>query len=291
MVPGTIPALDRRFGLGDYLRVGERDGHALVVITTPACLAEIAVQGAQVLRWQPQGQRDVLWCAPLPPAGSGKAIRGGIPVCWPWFGPHATDPALPQHGLVRTLDWTLTETALTEAGGRVAFALQSWNCALRLKIDLASTLTVALSTHNLAAAPVVITEALHTYFDVGDVNTIEIGGLDGCRYRDNTDGGCEKIQHGASRISGETIALFDRAHDVCTLDDPVFGRRITIQRTGGQSSILWNPGASATKLNDVPAGAQQHFVCLESGNIGSAAVTIAPGETHKLAVTYGVAPI
>ena len=286
MTPAAISSLDRRFCLGEQLRVVERGGHGFVAIATPDCVAEIALQGAQVLHWRPQGQADVLWCAPLPPAGSGKAIRGGIPVCWPWFGPHATDATQPQHGLVRTANWTLVETAVTVAGARAVFELESWNCVIRLALEAGRTLSVALSTRNIGATPVIITEALHTYFRVGDVNSISIAGLDGHHYRDNTDGGREKCQYGDCRIAGETIALFDAAPDVCNIDDPLFGRRIAIRRDGGQSTVIWNPGAAAVKISDLPAGEQQHFVCIESGNVGAAAVTVMPGTTHQLAATY-----
>ena len=288
MTAAAITALDQRFRLGEHLHVGESSGHAIVAIATSDCMAEIALQGAQVLRWQPKGQADVLWCAPLPVAGSGKAMRGGIPVCWPWFGPHATDANQPQHGLVRTVAWDLVETAVTANGIRVVLAHDSSGCALRLEIEAGAKLSVALAARNLSTAPVVITEALHTYFQVGDVSRIAIHGLDGCQYRDNTDSGCEKIQHGNVSINSETVALFDAAPGNCTIDDPSLNRRISITRTGGRSTIIWNPGAAASKISDLPAGEQQHFICVESGNIGTAAVCIAPGETHRLAVTYEV---
>ena len=292
--PGTI-ALDQKYRIGDRLRVVEREGYALVTIDSPACTAELSLQGAQVLRWRPVlpgvTPADVLWCAPLPPAGSNKAIRGGIPVCWPWFGPHASDPAQPQHGLVRTAPWALTETAEKPSGIGVVFEHQAWGCSLRLEVNLGAELALALTTRNLGPEPRTITEALHTYFHVADVGAMTIHGFDGCTFRDNTDGGRPKCHSGTFTIARETIALFDTAPDICGIDDPKLGRRITLSRTGGRSTVVWNPGAAGDAISDLPSGGQQQFVCIESGNIGANAVTIAPGAEHSLAVAYRVGKI
>ncbi len=280
--------LDARFRIGNALRIIERDRHAIVSIDTQHCRAEIALHGAQVLSWQPARQADLLWCAPLPPPAIGKAIRGGIPICWPWFGPHASDPRQPQHGLVRTLPWRLAATSEVSAGIRVVFEIEKHGASVRLVLVAGTHLNVALTTENIGTAPLPISEALHTYFQVGDIDAIAVHGLDGCSYRDNTDGGRVKVWHGVCRMPSETIAVFDQTPDVVEIVDPVLRRRVLIKREGGLSTIVWHPGAAVSALKDVAAGTEKYFACVESGNVGASAVTIAPRAAHRLAVTYEI---
>ncbi len=284
-----IAELDATYRVAERVRVKLRDGHPVVAIDTAACRAEVALQGAQVLRWQPRGKADLLWCAPLPPVATGKAIRGGIPVCWPWFGPHPSDPAQPQHGLVRTVDWRLTETSELGDDIRIAFEVEKFGARLRLDVVAGATLHVALTTRNSSTEPLVVTEALHTYFHVGDIRRAEIHGLNGYRYRDNTDGGREKSWSGHGPMSRETIAVFEVAPDTAEIADPVLGRRIRIRRDGGRSTVAWHPGSNLAPLRDVTPGTERQFACIESGNVWSSAVTIAPGTEHRLAVSYQIA--
>ncbi len=291
MSEATITESDRRFRIGERVRVVAHDGHAVVRIQTSACRAEIAMQGAQVLSWQPAGQADLLWRAALPAVGSGKAIRGGIPVCWPWFGPHPSDLAQPQHGLVRTLSWTLAEIAERDGDIHIAFDIEAYGAKLRLECVAGARLCVALTTRNIAAQPLVMTEALHTYFNVGDVGRVSVHGLDASTYRDNTDGGREKTWRGSGPIDRETIAVFERAPDTAQIEDPLLRRRIRISRAGGTSTVMWHPGANVAPLKDVQPGTERYFLCVESGNVWSSAVTVPVGAEHRLAVSYEIAPL
>jgi glucose-6-phosphate 1-epimerase len=279
-------------------------GGPVIEIATSQAKASIALQGAHVISWQPQGTSEVLWCSPLSRLDTGKAIRGGIPVCWPWFGIHASDATLPQHGYARTAMWTLepVQPASTRADGAMALrfhlppeqhpkSMCNGPATVSLLVEVGHTLKLTLETVNTGTTPVVITEALHTYFAVGDVKRISINGLDGAIYRDNADGGRSKTQSGDLEIAQETIALFDAAGDSCTLHDPILKRRIAIARTGTRSTIVWNPHANAARMADIPSGAERAFVCIESGAIGEAAVTISPGAKHALGVTYSIEPM
>jgi glucose-6-phosphate 1-epimerase len=290
MTADDIAALNEQFRIPQYLRVVDRSGHPLVVVTTPDCTAEMAIQGAQVLRWQPAGMADVFWCAALPPPGAGTAIRGGVPVCWPWFGPHPTDASQPQHGLVRTRPWRLVGTSIGGAGVEVAFQIESFGCAVLLTARFGASCTIALHTTNTGPTAISITEALHAYFAVGDVGRIAIDGLDGAHYRDNTAGNRLCVQHGPCTIPAHTDAQFDVAPSIAIIDDPGLGRRITIARDGGLSTVVWNPGASAATFKDLAPGDERRFVCVESGNLGVGIVTLAPGVSHLLSAHYSVAP-
>lgn len=291
----TAETLDTAFRIGEQVRVADRDGATVVVVKTDACLTEIALQGAQVLSWVPAGQQDVLWRSPISPLGTGKAVRGGIPVCWPWFGPHPTDPSRPQHGLARTEPWRLHATYVSAAGAVVEFSLdgvgEAAGCELKLAITCGERLGLELTTHNPGAQAVTISEALHTYFQVGDVSAVTVEGLEGQRFHDNADGGREKVQIGACKFDSEVVALFDVAPAAAAIVDPILKRRIRIAREGGLSTVVWNPGDAASTIKDIPPGGAKQFVCVESGNIGTASVTIEPGTSHRLAATYAVEPL
>lgn len=285
------------------VHLGQSRGGLVLDIATDAATATIALQGAQVLSWAPRGHDDMLWCSPVSPLGGGKAIRGGIPLCWPWFGLHEDDTK-PQHGYARNLVWDLVDVAaLDDDGGHIVLTLRMPLVARERNlfaaganatafIDIGRRLSVRLETDNTGNEPFTIREALHTYFRVGAVSAITIDGLDGGTYRDNTDGGREKRQSGPLSIRGETVALFDVSPERTTISDPVMKRRILIARDpDSRSTVVWNPGAAAAAMIEIPKGDQTRFVCVESGNIGASAVTVEPGDNHACGVTYHIEPL
>ena len=281
----------------DGVSIDVREGGAVIDVATRAGHAAIALQGAQVLHWQPAGQsHDVLWLSPLARLGGGKAIRGGIPICWPWFGMHS-DTAKPQHGYARNAPWRLTAAKRTGEDVHLDFQLAA-DCAgrdhldgtaeLRFRVSFGASLDIALETTNVGAKPLTITQALHTYLRVGDISRISISGLDAMTYRDNTDGGREKRQAGLVTMPRETVALFDEAPATHILTDPVLARRITVTRTGGASTVVWNPGDAAADMGDIPPSGQRDFVCIESGAIGRAAMLVPPGAAGIIGARYEV---
>ena len=294
------PIVDRVPGL----TVVERRGGLVIDVAIDAARASIALQGAQVLSWAPAGHDDVLWCSPLSPLGGGKAIRGGIPLCWPWFGPNADDSAKPQHGFARNITWDLVDvTDLDNDDGHLVltFGLPA-EAPMRtlfphaaqalLFVDIGRTLTIRLETENIGNTSFTITDALHTYVRVGDVSRVRIDGLDGATYRDNAAGGRITHQDGPLTVSKETVALFDIAPAVANIVDPVLKRCISVMREpDSRSTIVWNPGATAAAMADIPKGGEAGFVCVESGDIGAAAITLEPGDCHACGVTYAVARV
>ncbi len=252
--------------------------------------ALVALQGAQVLSWRTAAAGEMLWWSPLSPVTAGAPTRGGIPLCWPWFGPHPTDPSRPMHGLIRTELWTVDAAWVEEGAACVSLALEAAGARVRLTAKAGARLSVTLETENVGTQPLTITEALHTYFAVADVGQIQVIGLDGCNYRDRTENDAVKAQRGALTIVAETNAHFDVTPDHLVLIDRGRGHSISIDRTGGASTVVWNPGASAAKMADVPPGGERQYLCVESGNIGLRAVTLAAGERHSIGATYTVAP-
>jgi D-hexose-6-phosphate mutarotase len=288
-------ALDRARGIEGVsveLKAPGDPASAVIVVDGPQARARIALQGAQVLSWRPGGGDDALWCSPMIAPGSGKAMRGGIPICWPWFGPHG-EPGRPQHGYARTAIWRLDGVVRTAAGWDVALGLPAGAEPLSATLDIkiGHDLSLELRTRNEGSSPAALSAAFHTYFRVGDVTGVRVRGLDGADYRDNADGGRSKTQHGDLTISGETVALFDTSPAVVVLEDPTLGRRIHIDRRGAASTIVWNPMAAATAMADIPAGQEREFICVESGAVGAASVTLVEGAIHALGVVYRVEPL
>jgi D-hexose-6-phosphate mutarotase len=273
---------------------------AVVVLAGAPGSARIALQGAQLLAWQPRGQAQVLWCSPMARPGSGKAMRGGIPICWPWFGPHVSDPAQPQHGYARNGVFSLDEIERVPEGWRLRLSLaagttqvsgEAEHLSLTIEYLIGAALAVEAETGNAGPVEAPVSFAFHTYFSVGDVRRVRVDGLDGAEYRDNADQGRPKRQAGPLHVAKETVALFDESPARVRLVDPVLGRTIAITRNGCASTVVWNPMAAAASMADIPAGGELGFLCVESGAVGSSAVTLPPGAKHRAGVEYRLDPL
>lgn len=294
----TIDTLAQRFACGRQL--GFRDVNGLIVadIDTPLASAALCLQGAHLMMWRPKAQVEpVVWLSKLAKLAPGKSIRGGMPVCWPWFGPHASDAKLPAHGFARTVPWELTEARI-DADGTVDLALvlaaseqtrTLWPHRVRaeLRISIGATLKAVLITSNEGDQPIVIGEALHTYFHIGDIGAAHVLGLEGCAYLDKVDGGARKRQEGAIGFVGETDRIYLDTTAVCVIEDVNLQRRIRIAKTGSRSTVVWTPWTEkADKMGDFGPNGWRGMVCVESANAAENVVTVRPGERHTLTVEY-----
>jgi len=301
----SLPALNERHAIGTALRFGSGAGGLVFAqIDNAHAQASLCLQGAHVTHWQPRAQPEpVLWLSPAARYAPGTPIRGGIPVCWPWFGPAPAGGTAPAHGFARTLRWDVLGSA-TDADGATRLQLQLHDSAatralwpqafaLELHLVVGAALDLTLVSHNTGAAPYTITEALHSYFRVGDIGAIGLEGLAGAEFTDTADGGRRSRQSGALRFTQETDRVYDSAA-VCTIDDPVLRRRIQIEKWGGASTVVWNPwDAKAARLGDLgegtpAAGAWRRLLCVESANALAAGVALAPGQRHALRARYRV---
>lgn len=284
-----INALNQGFGIAGCLQFEAGPGGLPVAtIGTAQASAQVALQGAHLLSWQPAGQQPVLWLSSAAEFAPGKPVRGGVPVCWPWFGPLADKG---QHGFARNRPWSVRASAL-DAEGRVVLclglgadgqtrALWDHDFDLELQLTLGQTLEMTLRTRNTGAAAFDITQALHTYFRVGDIGQTRVLGLAGCDYLDKTQAMARLTQHGDLGFGGETDRVYlDTAGD-CLIDDPVLRRRIRIAKAGSRSTVVWNPWADKV-MADMAPGEYAGMVCVETCNAGPDAVTLAPGQTHAL---------
>ncbi|MEO6321357.1 MAG: D-hexose-6-phosphate mutarotase [Polaromonas sp.] len=277
-------------------------GHSCLQLKTRHGTATLALQGAHLLSWVPTGQRDVLWLSPqsLPQPA---AIRGGVPVCWPWFARQGMPADALQHGPVRNLPWQISaihasnddEVSLSlEPCERLALAP---DLRVSLRITLGASLSQTLHTRNVGTQPFQLTQALHSYFAVGDAMQTGIEGITGLPYLDKLRGmaadiqrtpfafdrACDRIYHHAAQDSpGKSTHRY-------TLTDRAWQRRIVIDTQGSQSVVVWNPGSEGARtMADVPDDDWQDFFCIEAANAGPDVIVLAPGAEHGLGQTLRI---
>lgn len=294
-----ISELARRFGIADRVAViAGKGGLAMVEVTTGHSTALISIYGAQVLSFRPRGHDDLMYLSETAYYAPGKAIKGGMPVCWPWFGPDPEGKGRPGHGFVRNRQWDLVGTeALADGRVRVVLGLSDseetraiWPHAFNLSLDVTvgAGLDVALITRNTGTTPFALSQALHTYFRVGDIARTLILGLDGCRYLDKMDDG-EKTQNGAVTIVSETDRIYTGVRGALEIDDAGLARRIRIAATGSASAVVWNPWqATAKAMADMGDDDYRRMICVETTNAGPDIIDLAPGGEHHLSVSYAV---
>jgi D-hexose-6-phosphate mutarotase len=310
----SLAELNDRFAIPFKLRfkaIGdESNGLISADITNTLATASICLQGGQLLSWQPTSAIEpVIWLSTAAKFAPQTSIRGGIPVCWPWFSAHGSDPSFPMHGFARTQQWQVKGTRSLEDGSTeisltmpISTAMQAmWphQAQLDMLINVGDTLKIALITRNLGASDFSITEALHTYFAVSDitqVSQVQVEGLDGIHFHDKAAGWTEGDQAGAIGFAAEVDRVYVNTPQRCTIVDPGFKRRIHIAKLGSQSTVVWNPWAErAAQMGDLGHADNEanqdgwkRFVCVESANARENAVTVAAGKSHTMAVEYRV---
>ncbi len=251
----------------------------------------VAQQGAQVLTWEPAGQRPLLYLSPHARMMSGKPVRGGVPICWPWFGPDTSGQGLGAHGFLRTRLWGIPQIREDETGVRLNFKINDdaatreqwpWAFSAELEVVLGKTLAVELRVRNTSAEVVGLTGALHSYLAVGDVRQVEVLGLEGCRYEDELDGKKVKLQEGAIKVAGEVDRNYESRGEVVVRDHE-WHRDVRVTSRGSGCTVVWNPWIEkAAALADLPDEGWRHFICVESANAFTDVVLLEPGATHVL---------
>jgi glucose-6-phosphate 1-epimerase len=269
-------------------------------VSGPRADAEIYLQGGHVTHWQPRGAAPVLFLSPRAVFAPGNAIRGGVPVIFPWFGPHATDRTKPMHGFARSRTWRLITSEPDRAGAVVVElglcdddatrALWPSRFDLHYRVTIGETLGLTLTTTNTSPAPFAFEAALHTYLAVGDVERIEVAGLEHTTYIDKVDAMTRK-RHGAAplRLAGETDRVFLGTTARCVVGDPALNRRLVVDKSGSASTVVWNPGATkAAGIADLEPDGWRRMVCVETANAADDAITLAPGGRHVMSATIRV---
>ncbi len=286
--------LNQQYGIRDQLIFSEGPGgFTLAEMRNSRGEATVALHGGHVLSFRPRDQAPVLWLSEQCQFKIGHAIRGGIPVCWPWFGNHPSDKAKPAHGFVRTAVWSVSESE-TLGDGRTRLKLSIadseatrllWPHRFRLVIEItvSDNLKVKLMATNTDHKPFICSGALHSYFNISSISNITIKGLAGCAYIDKVDQERRKMQEGAVSIQRETDRIYLDTQADCIIEDRSMHRRIVIAKNGSRTTVVWNPWVEkARRMKDFGDDEYKKMVCVETVNAGTDVITLAPGNTHTL---------
>lgn len=262
----------------------------------------VAQQGAQILGYRQGEQPPLIWLSPDAAYRAGQSVRGGVPICWPWFGDLRRNPQAvqahyqleqaPAHGLVRALDWELLGIDEEDDAVTLRFAydtrnqpLEGWprDVGLTFFVRLAQDLGMSLETHNRGDTPLTLSQALHTYFAVSDVRQVGVEGLQACRYIDTLQDWQELRQQDAPVFAAETDRIYLDTPARLSIVDPGWGRRIHLDARGSRSAVLWNPWVDkARRLSQFPDNAWQNMLCIETANVLEDVVQLNAGERHRL---------
>jgi len=263
----------------------------IIEINNASASAKIALQGAHIFHYQRKNEEPIIWLSDTSDFEDGKAIRGGVPICWPSFG--MNNPQLPQHGFARTakflhvetleIDKHTTEVTLKLTHSKETLALWAYKFELELKVTISSSLTMELTTTNFDTKSFKITQALHSYFSISDILHVEINGLDKKPYLDAlTDKQC--VQNGAISFNQEVDRVYQEVGTEVVLKDK--SRTINIKNEGSSSAVVWNPWIDkGSRMSGMRDDAYKEFVCIESANAFEDFVILEPSEKHTLKAT------
>jgi glucose-6-phosphate 1-epimerase len=260
----------------------------------------MSLYGGHILSWQPKSQsKPVLWLSDLVKFQQGKAIRGGVPICWPWFGAHTSQASLPGHGFARITHWDFTSVQILANGatvldlslGKSDLSTTHWhgNVRLKLRVTIGDTLEIVLMTMNESKHEITFTEGLHTYFHISDIENIRVQGLEGSDYIDLVNQNAICKQEDAIEFDGELGRIFLDNQATCFIEDPAYNRCIKIEKKGSNSTAVWNPGFTvASKMDDMSVIGWREMVCVESASAMKNKLTLAPTEIHTHTAIYSV---
>jgi glucose-6-phosphate 1-epimerase len=283
----------RRFEIPGIAEVVEGNGAlAKVRITSPEIAGEMYLHGAHVTSWNPAGGEEVLFLSSQSRWEHGRAIRGGVPICFPWFGGKADDPRAPPHGFVRTTAWHLESIAQIGDTVTVSMFTESnentkrwWPATFRLvyRATFGSELGLELVVANTGTTPLRFEEALHAYHRVGNIEKTRVRGLDRVHYLDKTDSNRLKMQQGEIVIVSETDRVYLNTIHAIELEDPVLRRRTRVTKENSRTTVVWNPWVQkAHSLSDFADDEWIQMICVETSNVSDFFVDLAPGQQHKM---------
>ncbi len=286
-------ALQQRFLIPGLTFETGRGGLIRAVIQTPVVMGELYLHGAHVTAWQPSGNEPVLWMSQASCFDSGKPIRGGVPICFPWFGAHPSDSAAPAHGKARITSWELLNAEQSSDGG-VVLELETTVEPFRLKFRvefgaaLKMSLTVSLPAEHGALA--LFEEALHTYLTVGDIQQVWIEGLEKTAYLDKVGNVRDRPSAGEPiRFEGETDRVYQNTTSPCVLHDPILKRTVTVSKSGSESTVVWNPWIEkASRMPDFGNNEWLGMVCIETANAGARTIALEPGQSHTMTAVIAI---
>ena len=260
------------------------------VIDTATASGMFTDHGAHVLQWRPRGTEPVVWLSDLAVFADAVAIRGGVPICFPWFGAGRSGGMTPAHGFARISEWRLNSMDDDGSAATAVFTLSStdvtsplfpYRYRATMTARFGADLHLALDVHNDDDVPFTYEAALHTYLHVGDATAVQVEGLTGDTFHDKvTDE--ETVQSGPIVIDREIDRVYRSTRDVHVVD-PALDRTLTVRKGGSASTVVWNPWIDkARAMTDFGDDEWRSMVCIETANVGVDAVELAPGRSHTM---------
>lgn len=296
-----IDRLNAEHGIEGTLRIVEgRGGLAMIEIDNGLARATISPYAGQVLSYVPAGAtEDLLFLGDKAYFQEGKAIKGGIPICWPWFGPDPEDKGRAAHGFARSWPWTVLETqSLRDGSTKVSLGIaddfgtravwpQYFN--LVLEITVGATLMLELITRNAGDTRFSITQGFHTYFKVGDIRHARVTGLDGCRYIDKTADDAVLTQEGPISVDREINRIYESVPAALAIEDEALHRRIRIRSGNSATCVVWNPWIETAKaMGDLDDEDYKVMLCVETLNAESEVIEVPAHGEHRLTAEYEI---
>lgn len=268
----------------------------IVRIDTPLCTADVSLYGGHLMSWTPKGQMPVIFMSPKVVFKKGKALRGGIPLCWPWFGKNSEDASLPSHGIGRISLWQMAESEEREDGSvRLVLALPPQSEMMpsaALIVELGAELQMTLLTLDVPRT-MPFSAAMHTYFEVSDYENVAVTGLEELSFTEFAGDAvphCEDPLIPAGHI--DRIYCPVPENQEITIHDPAWHRSIRICRAGSGSAVVWNPGEKlAADMSDLGVEASRRFLAVETTAVPAENLMLRCGETHALTTRIQVIPI
>ena len=289
-----IPEKLRRYEIPGRIEVvNGHGGLPLVKIRTPWSAAEIYLLGGHVTGFQKNGEPPLIFMSGKSYFANGKPIRGGVPICFPWFGNRDGEPS---HGFVRLAEWQLVKTTAAP-DGMVTVLLtlppipgrEAWK-SLRTEfvVTVGETLTMELTTANDSGGGTLEIEGcLHTYFQVGDISAVSITGLQGMPFDDFAAGagGARNVENDTRLIiNQETNRVYPNNTAAVEIRDEKLKRTIRVEKSGSKSTVVWNPWTTQKMPEDFDQAEHQQMICVESGNVKHNKLSLAPGMIAALKV-------
>jgi len=304
-VENNLPKTKKKLKLHNHVVLSyDEKGLEYLEIDNPLGSGKIALQGAHVMNWQPKFQtQPVLWLSSNARYIEGRSIRGGVPICWPWFGAHPTDSTFCPHGFARVIPWRIVDVDSTATGAtRIILEMLdtpeakrqlSYPYALTVTITMGRRLRIEMSTTNQAKHPFVIGEAFHTYLNVSDIANIKITGMQDCVYADKVRNYERYVEHNSLHFDGEFDRVFINHSSDCSIHDKGYNRIIHVAKSGSDTTVVWSPGAEkAAELSDMGTPDEwRKAICVETTNALDNMVVINPGRTHVISAEYSIETI
>ncbi|WP_010586580.1 D-hexose-6-phosphate mutarotase [Schlesneria paludicola] len=288
-----VAELNQRFEIPGIAKIVTGQGELTkVMVTSPHAQGEIYLHGAHVTSWKPAGNEDVLFVSDKSQWTDSRPIRGGVPICFPWFSNKQDDANAPLHGFARITTWQLESIVQNDDAVTVSLLIESddatkkwWPADFRLnyRVTFGSSLVLEMEVSNTGTNAIRFEEALHTYYRVGNVEMVRLEGLAGVQYLDKVDEKRQKTQAGTIAIVSETDRVYLNTDATVNLKDPTLHREIKVTKENSMTTVIWNPWIQKAKaMADFGDEEWPQMVCIETCNVADSAVDLAPGQQHRM---------